>query len=121
MLVAQYAAELSGRRASTRRWRSWPGSATRRATWRSVTTSRTTTGARWFSPRTTPPHKVAERYPAVCAMELTLFREVLGPEVEVTRVLHTMAGDAVCAYRIRARTSDQRRRHGSATKEYGSP
>ena len=53
-------------------------------------------------------HKVAERYPAVCAMELTLFREVLGPDVEVTRVLHTMGGDAVCAYRIRARdVSDQ--------------
>jgi predicted ArsR family transcriptional regulator len=36
-------------------------------------------------------------------MELALFREVLGPQVEVTRALHTMAGDAVCAYRIRAR------------------
>ena len=48
-------------------------------------------------------HRVAERYPSVCAMELALFREVLGPEVEVTRVAHTMSGDAVCAYRIRAR------------------
>lgn len=51
-------------------------------------------------------HRVAERYPAVCAMELALFREVLGPAVEVTRVAHTIAGDAVCAYRIRAREAD---------------
>ena len=46
-------------------------------------------------------HKVAERHPAVCAMELNLIRRVLGPEVEVTRVAHTMAGDAVCSYCIR--------------------
>ncbi len=63
-------------------------------------------------------HKVAERYPAVCAMELALFREVLGPEVEVTRVLHTMAGDAVCAYRIRAKDVHE---HGTAEKEDTSP
>lgn len=48
-------------------------------------------------------HRVAERFPAVCAMELALFRTVLGPEVEVTRVAHTMAGDATCTYRIRTR------------------
>ncbi|MGI9023118.1 MAG: helix-turn-helix transcriptional regulator [Acidimicrobiales bacterium] len=46
-------------------------------------------------------HKVAERHPAVCAMELNLIRRVLGPDVEVTRVAHTMAGDAVCSYCIR--------------------
>jgi predicted ArsR family transcriptional regulator len=46
-------------------------------------------------------HRVAERYPVVCAMELALIRRVLGPGVEVTRVSHTMAGDPVCAYRIR--------------------
>lgn len=46
-------------------------------------------------------HRVAEQYPVVCAMELSLIRRVLGPEAEVTRVAHTMAGDAVCAYRIR--------------------
>jgi predicted ArsR family transcriptional regulator len=51
-------------------------------------------------------HKVAERYPAVCAMELELMRRVMGPDVEVTRVAHTMAGDAVCAYRIRARSAE---------------
>lgn len=46
-------------------------------------------------------HRVAEQHPVVCAMELTLIRRVLGPDVEVTRVSHTMAGDAVCSYRIR--------------------
>jgi len=51
-------------------------------------------------------HRVAERFPAVCAMELALFRRVLGPDVEVTRVAHTMAGDAMCAYRIRPRPAD---------------
>ena len=64
-------------------------------------------------------HKVAERYPAVCAMELALFREVLGPEVEVTRVAHTISGDAVCAYRIRHK-QDLRSRQ-DATKEDGGP
>lgn len=46
-------------------------------------------------------HRVAQQFPAVCAMELSLIRRVLGPEVEVVRVSHTMAGDAVCSYRIR--------------------
>ncbi len=46
-------------------------------------------------------HRVAERHPAVCTMELNLIRRVLGPDVEVTRVAHTMAGDAVCSYCIR--------------------
>jgi predicted ArsR family transcriptional regulator len=50
-------------------------------------------------------HKVAERYPAVCAMELDLLRRVMGPDAEVTRVAHTMAGDAVCSYRIRRRSA----------------
>ncbi|HVL04923.1 MAG TPA: winged helix-turn-helix transcriptional regulator [Acidimicrobiales bacterium] len=48
-------------------------------------------------------HRVAEHLPAVCTMELSLFREVLGPDVEVTRISHAMAGDVVCAYRIRPR------------------
>ena len=51
-------------------------------------------------------HRVAEHHPAVCTMELSLLRQVLGPEVEVTRVAHTMAGDAVCSYCIRPRTVD---------------
>lgn len=48
-------------------------------------------------------HRVAEKYPTVCAQELALIRRVLGPDVEVTRTAHTMAGDAVCSYRIRPR------------------
>ena len=51
-------------------------------------------------------HRVAERFPAVCAMELALFRKVLGPDVEVTRVSHTMAGDATCTYCVRSRPAD---------------
>lgn len=46
-------------------------------------------------------HRVAEHHPAVCAMELALMQEVLGPDVEVTRVAHAMAGDAVCSYHIK--------------------
>lgn len=44
---------------------------------------------------------VARRFPVLCAMEHALFRRCLGPEAEVTRVAHTLAGDAVCCYRIR--------------------
>ena len=51
-------------------------------------------------------HKVAEHHPVVCAQELSLLRRVLGPGVEVTRVAHTMAGDAACTYCIRRRTDD---------------
>jgi DeoR family suf operon transcriptional repressor len=51
-------------------------------------------------------HRVAERHPAVCSLELSLLRRVLGPDVEVTRRAHAMAGDAVCAYCIRPRTAD---------------
>lgn len=46
-------------------------------------------------------HRVAENHPAVCAMELSLLRRVLGPDVEVTRQSHAMTGDAVCSYCIR--------------------
>ena len=50
-------------------------------------------------------HRVAERHSVVCNMELVLFRRVLGPEVEVTREAHTMAGDPVCCYRVCPRPS----------------
>jgi predicted ArsR family transcriptional regulator len=50
-------------------------------------------------------HRVAEHHPGVCTMELALLREVLGPGVEVTRVAHAMAGDPVCSYCIRPRTT----------------
>jgi len=46
-------------------------------------------------------HRVAERHPVVCAMELSLLRRVLGPDVEVTRTSHAMAGDPACSYCIR--------------------
>jgi predicted ArsR family transcriptional regulator len=46
-------------------------------------------------------HRVAERHPEVCAIEISLLRRVLGPDVEVSRLSHAMAGDAVCAYCIR--------------------
>ncbi len=45
-------------------------------------------------------HRLAEKHSVVCTMELVLFRRVLGPDVEVTRESHTMAGDPVCCYRI---------------------
>ncbi|MDQ4098820.1 MAG: MarR family transcriptional regulator, partial [Actinomycetota bacterium] len=51
-------------------------------------------------------HRVAEKHSAVCSMELVLFRRVLGPDVEVTRVSHTMAGDPVCCYRICSRPAE---------------
>jgi predicted ArsR family transcriptional regulator len=48
-------------------------------------------------------HRVASRHPVVCASELALLREVLGPEVEVDRVAHAVAGDACCSYQVRWR------------------
>jgi len=51
-------------------------------------------------------HRVAEHHPAVCAVELSLLRQVMGPDVEVTRVAHAMSGDAVCSYCIRPRNPD---------------
>lgn len=51
-------------------------------------------------------HRVAEHHPAVCAMELSLLRRVLGPDVEVSRMSHAMSGDAVCTYCIRPRLAE---------------
>ncbi len=51
-------------------------------------------------------HRVAEHHPAVCELELSLLRRALGPEVEVSRVSHAMAGDAVCSYCVRPRHGD---------------
>jgi predicted ArsR family transcriptional regulator len=39
----------------------------------------------------------------LCRTELELFRATLGPDVEVERTQHVIAGDARCAYRIRER------------------
>ena len=52
-------------------------------------------------------HRVAEHHPVICAMELSLLRRVLGPEVEVVRVSHAMSGDAVCSYCIRQRPNNE--------------
>ncbi|HEX2047998.1 MAG TPA: winged helix-turn-helix transcriptional regulator [Acidimicrobiales bacterium] len=51
-------------------------------------------------------HRVAEHHPVICAMELSLLRRVLGPEVEVVRMSHAMSGDAVCSYCIRPLTAE---------------
>lgn len=51
-------------------------------------------------------HRVAEHHPTVCDLELSLLRQVMGPAVEVTRLAHAMAGDAVCAYCIRPTGGD---------------
>jgi predicted ArsR family transcriptional regulator len=51
-------------------------------------------------------HRVAEHHPAVCALELSLLRRVLGPDVEVTRTSHAMSGDAACSYCVRPRNPD---------------
>jgi len=48
-------------------------------------------------------HRVAQAHPVVCAMELELLQQVFGPDAEVSRQSHTMAGDAVCSYRISPR------------------
>lgn len=60
-------------------------------------------------------HRVAEHHPAVCAMELSLIRRVLGPDVEVTRTAHTMAGDAVCSYCIRPAAPSEAGREAPAS------
>lgn len=39
----------------------------------------------------------------LCAAELTVFRAVLGDDVEIRRTEHMVAGDRRCAYRIRPR------------------
>ncbi|MGZ3404651.1 MAG: helix-turn-helix transcriptional regulator, partial [Phenylobacterium sp.] len=38
-----------------------------------------------------------------CRAELTLFRSVLGPDVEIERTDHILAGARRCAYRVTAR------------------
>jgi predicted ArsR family transcriptional regulator len=50
-------------------------------------------------------HRVAAAHSEICTMELVLFRRVLGPDVDVTRVSHTMAGDPVCCYRVCPRSA----------------
>jgi predicted ArsR family transcriptional regulator len=42
----------------------------------------------------------AERHPAICAMELSLLQQALGPGVSVVREGHVLRGDPSCCYRI---------------------
>jgi len=44
--------------------------------------------------------RVAAQHDVACREELTLFRELLGPDVTVRREKHLLAGDHVCAFRI---------------------
>lgn len=46
---------------------------------------------------------VASHYRLACTTELDFIQEVI-PEADITRVIHKVAGDYVCAYEIRART-----------------
>jgi predicted ArsR family transcriptional regulator len=39
----------------------------------------------------------------LCATELSLFRDVLGPDASVERTEHIVSGDRRCAYRVTAR------------------
>ena len=39
----------------------------------------------------------------LCAAELAVFRAVLGPDVDVERTDHILAGARRCAYRVRRR------------------
>ena len=41
--------------------------------------------------------------PGLCGAELQLFRDVLGPKVEIERTQHIVSGDKRCAYRISAK------------------
>ncbi len=45
----------------------------------------------------------AESCTGLCRAELDLFRETLGPDVEVERTQHLLSGDSRCAYVVRPR------------------
>jgi len=49
-----------------------------------------------------------------CRSELALFREMLGPGVEVERSEHVLAGGRRCAYRVRAAERTGRKQRSSA-------
>ena len=44
----------------------------------------------------------ARACPRLCDSELAVFRSVLGPEADIAREKHTLAGDGRCVYRITA-------------------
>jgi len=61
-----------------------------------------------------PIRQAASRCPLFCDAELTLFRDVLGPGVEVERVEHLLGTDQRCCYRIRS-TDPTRERNSEET------
>jgi predicted ArsR family transcriptional regulator len=48
-----------------------------------------------------PISDAAEACRGLCRGELELFRHVLGPDLEIERTHHLLAGDARCSYRVR--------------------
>jgi predicted ArsR family transcriptional regulator len=44
--------------------------------------------------------RTAQRFPALCSQELTLFCELAGPDVDVNRERHILSGDVACVYRF---------------------
>ena len=50
-----------------------------------------------------PVCEAAQACTGLCRTELDLFREALGPDVEVERTQHLLSGDARCAYRVAER------------------
>lgn len=52
-----------------------------------------------------PIREAASACGALCSAELDAFRRALGPNVEITRTQHVLAGDRRCAYRVHAATS----------------
>ena len=51
-----------------------------------------------------PIHAAARACGHFCQSELNLFRRLLGPDVEVERTEHILAGGRCCSYRIRAKS-----------------
>lgn len=50
-----------------------------------------------------------------CRAELNVFRDVLGPDLEVERIEHILAGARRCAYRITPKSQDSSRHQHPAT------
>ena len=58
-------------------------------------------GGFMFLERHCPVCAAAQACTGLCASELDVFRTVLGPDVEVERTDHILAGAPRCAYRVR--------------------
>lgn len=51
----------------------------------------------------------------LCREELDLFRRILGPEVQIERISHIIAGAARCAYRVTSPPQNAKAAHGAAS------